>query len=597
MKTVKYLLVILLALIAVRFGFAWMSRPIPDPHLTQAQSHFDQETAFAFLEELVTTFPERNVYHPDRKAAALWLQEQLASFGLEVFTQDFSVWVKDELIEGQENVYAVSPGKQTPEEIILVVAHFDIPPFVYQGALDNGSGVAAALELARIFAEEEHNRTLVFLMSDSEEYGAMWGALHFMKSFENMEQVKAVLVLDMVNTGEMKTIRALPIGLQRGFTPLWLRELSLAAIAREVPVPTGIINPEAAADFPPVMDWIVRSVAINPTESGVFLRDGFPAVHLSGVPKDQAFQDSIYHTQMDTIDHMQVESIGNYGRAVERTMRSIDEQPQIPEESMYYLKLRNNNYLPAWAITFIQLLLFAPLFYAAAAGWRQISRDGLDIAAALKGEFLRWFTFFGAGLAGTLVLKLLPNIGWMVRYELYPATQKDPVLYNPQYLPLLITVVTILVVGFILWKTLYRRGAPPAADWQASRTVILTGLALLVTVTFAVGAGFGAVSFLLIPAYLWPLVGPGNGWGRRLANLLLICTGFTIYAAFIYGFSQIFEIGVMWWYLFMSASYGLFSWRALLAVLAGLSLYLVGISLGWRAAPDRKLQTKSSIKA
>ncbi len=47
----------------------------------------------------------------------------------------------------------------------------------------------------------------------------------------------------------------------------------------------------------------------------------------------------------------------------------------------------------------------------------------------------------------------------------------------------------------------------------------------------------------------------------------------------------------------MSASYGLFSLRAMLAVLAALSLYWLGASLAWRAVPKRQAETKSSITA
>lgn len=70
--------------------------------------------------------------------------------------------------------------------------------------------------------------------------------------------------------------------------------------------------------------------------------------------------------------------------------------PAIPRESMYYFTL-GDRYLPHWAAALMQLLLFAPLGYAFAAGWRQANPAGVCCARAFGREFRRWLVLFGAG--------------------------------------------------------------------------------------------------------------------------------------------------------------------------------------------------------
>ena len=569
MKTGWYILVVIATAAVLTAGAFLMAQPLPEAFVSQTEPLFDQESGFSYLEELVTTFPQRDIWHPDGKAAAAWLKEQLEGFGLEVQTQKFSQYVKDEVVEGQENVYAISRGARFPEEYILIAAHYDIPPYVTQGAADNGSSVGAALELARIFSAETHNRSIIFLMSDSEEYGAMTGVVRFLDEFVEIDRVVAAIPLDFMNMGEMRAVSARCMGLQQGYTPLWLRELTLRAIEQEAP----------AANSAGVFEWIDRSVAIAPTEAGVILRAGIPAVNLGTSPVDREMQNRYFHTTGDTIDKLRVDVMGYYGRSIERTLRALDELPAIPSESMYYFKF-GDSYLPNWSVALLQLLFFAPLVYALVSGYRSLKASGDLNTAAMKAEFLRWGSIFAAAAVGFVFLKVLPYTGLMYRYELYPATQKDPVLYNPQYLPVLI-VLAAMVVSYILFRRLARRPEAPAkGNWRSRKLTALAILALLALVAWAGKGGFAAVVFLFLPAYLWPLLAPGR-WGCRVVNLLVVVASNAVFFFFIHQFSTMYDIGVMWWYLLMGSSYGQFSIQGVLSTAAGLALYLSTIGLAW----------------
>lgn len=52
--------------------------------------------------------------------------------------------------------------------MVIVAAHYDTVDFC-PGADDNGSGVAGALETARVLVAEPHARTLVVACWDEEE--------------------------------------------------------------------------------------------------------------------------------------------------------------------------------------------------------------------------------------------------------------------------------------------------------------------------------------------------------------------------------------------------------------------------------------------
>jgi aminopeptidase YwaD len=68
------------------------------------------------------------------------------------------------------NVRAELPGSDKPDEIVVVCGHFDS---IYEGpgTLDNATGTAMVMELARVLREEGTNRTLRFYCFSGEEQG------------------------------------------------------------------------------------------------------------------------------------------------------------------------------------------------------------------------------------------------------------------------------------------------------------------------------------------------------------------------------------------------------------------------------------------
>jgi len=127
------------------------------------------------------------------------------------------------------NVIAVLPGKTMPEVEVVVSAHYDSlnigkPPaqpaagdsaagerplqvdwektaeLPAPGACDDGSGIAAVMELARVMSRYEFSKTLVFIAFAGEEQGLVGGTLEAAKAKQDGTLIEAVLNNDIIGT-------------------------------------------------------------------------------------------------------------------------------------------------------------------------------------------------------------------------------------------------------------------------------------------------------------------------------------------------------------------------------------------------------------
>jgi Zn-dependent M28 family amino/carboxypeptidase len=122
------------------------------------------DTLRAHIEHLAGTIGERNVHCPRKlHAAAHYLTHQWSLQGYPVERQAYEVG-------GVvcENLEVTRLGTTRRSEIILLGAHYDTVPGS-PGANDNGTGIAALLELSRLFATFDPNLTLRFVAFVNEE--------------------------------------------------------------------------------------------------------------------------------------------------------------------------------------------------------------------------------------------------------------------------------------------------------------------------------------------------------------------------------------------------------------------------------------------
>jgi Zn-dependent M28 family amino/carboxypeptidase len=124
--------------------------------------------------------------------AAAWLRNRLVSLGLDTYTQDFE--------NNGQNIYAVQPGKELPNQQVIICAHYDNMPFsnIAAGADDNASGTIAVLEAARILSKFKTKYTIIYAFFDHEEQGLFGSKYYAHQAYLRKDSIVAVINLDMI---------------------------------------------------------------------------------------------------------------------------------------------------------------------------------------------------------------------------------------------------------------------------------------------------------------------------------------------------------------------------------------------------------------
>lgn len=109
-------------------------------------------------------------------------------------------------LQWQYNVIATLKGNIYPDSVSIIGAHYDNnlkindPFLTVPGANDNASGVAAALEVARIMKKSSFNpgNTIEFIAFGAEEVG-LWGSRAYAtRAAESSKKIKIMLNNDMI---------------------------------------------------------------------------------------------------------------------------------------------------------------------------------------------------------------------------------------------------------------------------------------------------------------------------------------------------------------------------------------------------------------
>ena len=175
-------------------GKSW-SGPLPPLSDEEAQIH---DRLKGHVEMLAGQIGERNVWNPEALArAAEYIRNTLQEHGYEVRIQAF---------ESQgltvQNLEVELTGASAPGEIVVIGAHYDSVPGG-PGANDNGSGVAALLEIARLMADRTPARTvrLVAFVNEEQPFSyseEMGSRVYAERSRTRGEQVTAMMSLETI---------------------------------------------------------------------------------------------------------------------------------------------------------------------------------------------------------------------------------------------------------------------------------------------------------------------------------------------------------------------------------------------------------------
>lgn len=256
------------------------------------------------------------------EAAAVYCEDRLRAAGYAVQREEFKAAGAD-----VRNLIVEVRGTRQSDEIVLVGAHYDAVAGV-AGANDNGSGVAAVLELARAFREWRPARTWRLALFVNEEppffrTREMGSAVHARNARERGERIVAMYSLETIGFySDAPGSQRYPFPLSwfypdrgnfLGFVGnLASRSLvhdTIAAFRAQAQFPSEGI---AAPAWVPGIDW---------SDQMWFWREGYAAVMITDTAY---FRYPHYHTPRDTPDKVDYERLARVVRALERTFRALD---------------------------------------------------------------------------------------------------------------------------------------------------------------------------------------------------------------------------------------------------------------------------------
>lgn len=246
---------------------------------------------------------ERHVHRPQAlRAAADYLRRQWEAQGYSVVAHEYTFER-----ERWANLEVTRPGRKSPKEIVIVGAHYD-SVIGSPGANDNGSGVAALLELSRLFAARHPDRTLRFVAFVNEEppfFGtADMGSRHYARAARAKdENIRAMLSLETIGYFD-----AAP-GSQHYpplFSPFFPDRGDFIGFVSNFGSRSLLMQAvtafRAASDFPleylSTFDWVP---GVDWSDHGSFWIEGYPAI----MATDTAlYRYPHYHSARDTPDKL-----------------------------------------------------------------------------------------------------------------------------------------------------------------------------------------------------------------------------------------------------------------------------------------------------
>jgi hypothetical protein len=230
------------------------------------------------------------------------------------------------------NVVGILPGSdpKLKNEYVVFSAHLDHlgvgrpvnGDALYNGAMDNASGVASVLEVARLFKESgmKPKRSLIFLTVTAEEKGELGSRYFAAHPTVPFKQIVADINLDMF----------LPLYKLKVLEVQGLAESSLGDVVREAAKEEGV---DVQTDREPDQNRFIRSDQYS------FIRQGVPSLAFKfgyefGSPEEKIRQEwvkTVYHRPADDLNQpVDAESAAKFDRIIFGLMKRVADDPGRP---------------------------------------------------------------------------------------------------------------------------------------------------------------------------------------------------------------------------------------------------------------------------
>ncbi len=210
----------------------------------------------------------------------------------------------DYYMSTSQNVIGTITGKHPDYGVMYMGAHYDSVPGA-PGANDDGSGVGAMMEAARIFSKKglKTKATLKFIAFGAEETGLNGSEQYVIAHQEEVEtQGIGMINLDMIAVGDVLKIGCI------GVADMDLTEYT-----------------QIKADRMGIEDWVPFEAAQN-SDHTYFELAGLPVVFLAADP------DLNYHTPEDSLDKIDLELLEQNGELASAVMYDWAKYPHRPKK-------------------------------------------------------------------------------------------------------------------------------------------------------------------------------------------------------------------------------------------------------------------------
>ncbi|WP_369076439.1 M28 family peptidase [Coleofasciculus sp. LEGE 07081] len=274
------------------------------------------------VEKLAGEIGRRNyLYYDGLITATNFLEGSLKQAGYEVQRQGYE-------IDNQTyyNLEVEIPGAEFPEEIVVVGGHYD-SAYTSFAANDNGTGSAATLELARLFAGKKPAKTLRFVEFVNEEppffqTDKMGSFVYAKRCRDRNENVVAMLSLetmgyysDEIGSQQYPFPLDLIYPLQGNFIGF------VGNTAFQLLVRKSIDSFRRHAQFPSegaALPGMIQGVGWS--DHWAFWQQGYPAVMVTDTAP---FRYPYYHTEEDTPDKIDYERLARVVAGLEKVIADL----------------------------------------------------------------------------------------------------------------------------------------------------------------------------------------------------------------------------------------------------------------------------------
>ncbi|HET7571807.1 MAG TPA: M28 family peptidase [Gaiellaceae bacterium] len=546
-----------LPLLLLAFSVARPSS-LPAPTVPPA---FDRDAAAQLAHDLAFRYPVRAAGTAGAAGAVRWFRQQLAPYGLSVRSDVFSAVVPGRGRVRLVNLIAEKKSALSSREIVVLAHRDDSGSGSGSGLVDNASGTAALIELARSYAPAAGAPrvslpySLVFLSTDGAEDGAL-GAARFAADPAAARNVIAVIDLDSIGGGGPPRLQI--AGDTARSPAAGLVETLRTSLLRE----TGS-DPARASGLRQLIDL---GFPFSAYEQAPFVTRGIPAVTITTADDRPPGAHAPIHERLNLLH------LGQIGRATQNAVDAMEQGVALAQGPSSYVFL-GQRLVRGWAIELVLVFSLLPFIAAAVDLFARCRRRRVRVAPALRSyrsrlAFWAWvgaiFALFAAvGLWGQAngrppsleavhwpsgalgALALLAGLGWIAaRDRLLPRRPVRPeeVLAGHTAALLALAVVGLLVVAtdpfalvFLLPSLHVWLWLPQVHSRGVWARLVVLAIGLigpgLVVWSFAVRYGLGwdapwyVVKLFAVGYAPVPLLVIALGWLAAAGQLAAIATG------------------------------------------------------------------------